>query len=251
MVEIFLDTANLGEIQEIKGWNTITGLTTNQKIFEKEKGCNFETQAKKIIAMMKPLPVSLEGPNELRALIKTAEQYHSWGKNVVIKVPMLGNGDGLRAVKELSEAGIKTNVTACMTLNQTFLACSAGATYVSLFNNRMKDWQKEELNGKQKNKRVEVISKFDREATLYAQMTIANTMDLIENSDFKTKLIIGSIRKPIDIEEILVCGPSIITIPTKILKEMPYNSMTEKSLKEFEEAWQEFLKCQPKNKKKR
>jgi transaldolase len=79
MTQIFLDTANLKEIEEIGKWGIINGLTTNQVIFSKEKGCNFEKQAKKIIQMMYPLPVSIEGPNNLEQLVEVAEEYHSWG----------------------------------------------------------------------------------------------------------------------------------------------------------------------------
>jgi len=138
-MEIFLDTANIDEISEILEWGLIKGVTTNQKIFLKEKGCNFEEQSKKILKMVDPYPVSLEGPNNLDELLETAREYSSWGKNVVIKVPMLADGSGLKAVKILSSEGIKTNVTAMMNLNQAFLAITAGATYASLFYNRIRD----------------------------------------------------------------------------------------------------------------
>ncbi len=88
-MEIFLDTANIDEIKEILEWGIIKGVTTNQKIFLKEKGCNFEEQSKKILKMVNPLPVSLEGPNNFDELIENARMYNKWGKNVVIKVPML------------------------------------------------------------------------------------------------------------------------------------------------------------------
>jgi transaldolase len=138
-MEIFLDTANTDEIDEILNWGIIKGVTTNQKIFLKEKGCNFEEQSKKILKMVEPYPVSLEGPNNLDELLDTAREYGKWGKNVVIKVPMLEDGSGLIAVKILEGEGIKTNVTAMMSVNQTFLAIEAGASYASLFYNRIRD----------------------------------------------------------------------------------------------------------------
>jgi len=235
MNEIFLDTANLKEIKEIKQWGIIKGITTNQKIFEREKGCNFEARSKEILEMAYPYPVSLEGPNDLESLVKFAEEYDAWGKNVVIKVPMLGNGDGLIAVKRLSEMGIKTNVTACMTLNQLFLAASAGATYVSLFYNRTKDWFKENYPFI-KNQPLNTI------AYTHARDLICNAMDMIDEIGSNTKLIIGSIRNPKDIEEIVAVGPHIITIPYEILKRMPFCQKTEDTLKEFDEAWERFCK---------
>lgn len=238
MTNIFLDTANLEEIEQIKRWGIIKGVTTNQKIFLKEKGCNFEKQAKAILEAVQPLPVSLEGPNDYEGIIKAAKEYNIWedtdGKrfrNMVVKVPMLGNGDGLKAVKTLSNDFIKTNVTACMTLNQAFLAANAGATYVSLFYNRIKDWR---LKANSNNN--------EKQAAIEALLTISETMKMLEEGEFRTKLIVGSIRKVTDIEEILTAQPDIITIPTKILKEMVKNEMTESTLKDFENAWEEFKK---------
>ena len=178
-MEIFLDTANTDEISEILEWGIIKGITTNQKIFLKEKGCNFEEQSKKILKMVDPHPVSLEGPNDLDELLETTREYSKWGKNVVIKVPMLADGSGLKAVKILESDGIKTNVTAMMSVNQAFLAVAAGASYASLFFNRIRD------SGSNP---VEIV-KQARQA--------------IDDGGYKTKLIVGSIRSPDDVAEII------------------------------------------------
>lgn len=217
-MEIFLDTANTDEIGEILEWGIIKGITTNQKIFLKEKGCNFEEQSKKILKMVEPYPVSLEGPNDLDELLESARKYCKWGKNVVIKVPMLADGSGLKAVKILENEEIKTNVTAMMSVNQAFLAISAGASYASLFFNRIKDSGSDP---------VEVVKK---------------SRAIIDNGGFKTKLIVGSIRDPSDVIEIASANPHIITIPYKIIKQMPYHERTVSTLEEFENAWVEFKK---------
>lgn len=221
-MEIFLDTANTDEISEILTWGIIKGVTTNQKIFLKEKGCNFEEQSKKILKMVYPHPVSLEGPNNLNELIKTAKEYSKWGKNVVIKVPMLADGGGLKAVKILESQGIKTNVTAMMSVNQALLAIQAGASYASLFFNRIRD------SG---DNPVEVVKQ---------------SRAIIDNGGFKTKLIVGSIRNPNDVIEITSANPHIITIPYKILKQMPYHQTTVSTLEEFDKAWEEFKKAEKK-----
>jgi len=215
-MDIFLDTANIDEIAEILEWGIIKGVTTNQKIFLKEKGCNFEEQSKKILKMVDPYPVSLEGPNELDELLETAREYSKWGKNVVIKVPMLADGSGLKAVKILSEEGIKTNVTAMMSVNQAFLAMTAGATYASLFYNRIKD------SG-------------DDPKDVVKQAKAA-----IDEGGYKTKLIVGSIRSPNDIIDIVSTHAHIVTIPYKILEQMPYHERTVSTLQEFDKAWEEF-----------
>ena len=221
-MEIFLDTANIDDINEILDWGIIKGVTTNQKIFLKEKGCNFEEQSKKILKMVDPLPVSLEGPNNLDELIQNAKEYSKWGKNVVIKVPMLPDGDGLKAVKILEDQGIKTNVTAMMNLNQAFLAISAGATYASLFFNRIRDSGDDP---------VEIIQQ-------------AKTA--IEEGGYKTKIIVGSIRSPEDVAEIITTNAHVVTIPYKILKQMPYHERTVSTLEEFDKAWDEFKAAEQK-----
>jgi transaldolase len=219
-MEIFLDTANTNEISEILEWGIIKGITTNQKIFLKEKGCNFEEQSKIILKMVEPHPVSLEGPNNLDELLEEAEKYSKWGNNVVIKVPMLADGSGLKAVKILESKGIKTNVTAMMSVNQAMLAITAGASYASLFFNRIRDSGSDP---------IDVVKK---------------SRDIIDCGDFKTKLIVGSIRNPSDVVEIASANPHIITIPYKILKQMPYHERTVKTLEEFDKAWDEFKKAE-------
>jgi len=216
-MEIFLDTANINEIKEILEWGIIKGVTTNQKIFLKEKGCNFEEQSKKILKMVDPYPVSLEGPNNLEELIDTAREYNKWGKNVVIKVPMLEDGSGLQAVKILSGEGIKTNVTAMMSVNQAFLATTAGATYASLFFNRIRDSGDDPVD------------------------VVKQAKAAIDEGGYKTKLIVGSIRKPEDITEIISTNAHVVTIPYKILTQMPFHETTVRTLDEFETAWEEFV----------
>ena len=219
-MEIFLDTANIDQIAEIFEWGIMKGVTTNQKIFLNEKGVNFEEQSKKILKMVDPLPVSLEGPNSLDELLESAREYTKWGKNVVIKVPMLADGSGLKAVKILENEGIKTNVTAMMTVNQATLAITAGASYASLFFNRIRDSGLDP---------VEVVKQ---------------ARAVIDNGGYKTKLIVGSIRTPKDVEEITSANPHVITIPYKILKEMPYHERTVSTLEEFDKAWEEFKKAE-------
>lgn len=224
MTDIFLDTANLKDIEELSRWGVIKGLTTNQKIFSFEKGVNFEKHAKKILDIIKG-PVSLEAPsNKIDDVIRDGRRLSKLGKNVIVKVPMLPDGDGLGAVKTLESEGIKTNVTVMMSLNQAFLAASAGASYMSLFYGRIRDYSTQE----------------------HALDTVALTRQMIEDSGFKTKLIVGSIRNPNDIEQLIPCNPHIITIPPKILRQMPFHRRTVETLEEFDKAWEEFRKHEQK-----
>ena len=141
-MEIFLDTASAKEIREILPWGIITGVTTNQKIFSGEKGINFKARISEILSLVDG-PLSVELTNTCGSdddLVEEAVEYSSWNpKNIVIKVPMFGDGRGLRVVNRLRKKPIRTNVTCLITVNQVLLAAKAGATYASIFFNRVRD----------------------------------------------------------------------------------------------------------------
>jgi len=217
MVQIFLDTASLNEIEEISGWGLIDGVTTNQKIFLAEGGVDFRRRVLDICSIVDG-PISVETTkNNVRDLLDEAREYASWHRNIVIKVAMFGNGDGLKVVNQLSKEGIRTNMTVMMTFNQLVLATKAGATFVSLFYNRSKE------AGEDPNQIIRDYAAFAREG------------------GYNSKLIVGSIRTPNDVATAIACGAHIMTIPTKILKAMPFNKRTEETIAEFDRAWLDFL----------
>jgi len=222
-LEIFLDTASVREIREILPWGIISGVTTNQKIFLAEKGVNFRDRVFEILSLVDgPLSVELTktvGSDD--ELVDEAREYSSWNpKNVIIKVPMFGDGRGLRIVNRLKRENIKTNMTCLMTTNQVLLAAKVGATYASIFFNRVRD------------------SGGD------VQGVIKESRSIIDKGGFEMKIIVGSIRKPEDVNEAAVVGAHIITIPYKILVQMPYHWKTEDTIKEFDQAWQEFMQAE-------
>ncbi len=219
-MEIFLDTASIDEIKNILPWGIIKGLTTNQKIFLAEKGCNFKERVKEILELIDG-PVSIEvTSNEEEKIINEAREYAAWGDNVVIKVPMFGDGSGLKVVSILEKEGIKTNMTALMCINQVMLAASAGATYASIFYNRVKDFGED------------------------PKAVVRESRDFLDRGKFKTKIIVGSIRKPDDLQQAAVAGAHILTIPYKIFVQMPQHPKTEETIKEFDSAWVEFKRAE-------
>lgn len=217
-MEIFLDTANVDEISHILKWGIIDGVTTNQKIFLNEKGVDFETRVKEICKMVYPKPVSVESNGTtMQEILTDARLFSKFSDNVIAKVPMTGDGKGLEALHILSKEGIKTNVTIMMNLNQLILATKAGATYVSLFYNRAKDAGEDAL------------------------LTIKQFTSWTKIHNYKTKLIVGSIRNPNDVSDVASNGADIITIPYKIITAMPFHKKTEETIKEFDQAWKDFL----------
>jgi transaldolase len=222
-VEIFLDTASIKEIKEILPWGLISGITTNQKIFLAEKGCNFKDRVQEILSLVNgPLSVELtrtDGTDE--ELIKEALEYSRWSpKNIAIKVPMFGNGRGLKIISQLRRRRVKTNATALISVNQVMLAAKAGATFASIFFNRVKDAGED------------------------AERAVRESRALLDRMSSPTKIIVGSIRRPEDVAQAAVAGTHVITIPYKILTQMPYHKKTEETIAEFDRAWQEFKQAE-------
>jgi len=224
-MEIFLDSASVNEIKEALKLGVISGVTTNQKIFLAEKGCNFRKRVQEITSLVNG-PVSIEltktdGTDE--DMINEAVEYSKWNpRNIVIKVPMFGDGRGLRIVTQLRKLNVKTNMTALMSINQVLLAAKAGATYVSIFFNRVKDAGED------------------------PERVVRDSRALLDKMDTPSRIIVGSIRKPEDVTQAAIAGAHIITIPYKILIQMPFHKKTEETIAEFDRAWQEFKEAEKK-----
>ena len=169
-----------------------------------------------------PLSVELtrtDGTDE--ELIKEALEYSRWSpKNIAIKVPMFGNGRGLKIISQLRRRRVKTNATALISVNQVMLAAKAGATYASIFFNRVKDAGED------------------------AERAVRESRALLDRMSSPTKIIVGSIRRPEDVAQAAVAGTHVITIPYKILTQMPYHKKTEETIAEFDRAWQEFKQAE-------
>ena len=217
VVEIFLDTASLTEIGEFCKWGIADGVTTNQKIFLSEGGVDFKQRVLDICDLVNG-PISVETTKSaVPDLLAEATEYASWHRNVVVKVAMYGDGRGLQVVRNLTTAGIKTNMTVMMTYNQLMLAAKAGATYVSLFYNRSKEAGEDPLK------------------------IIRDYVASAKEAGIASKIIVGSIRTPEDVAAAMAAGAHVLTIPTKILRQMPFNKRSEETIAEFDKAWQDFL----------
>jgi len=224
-MEIFLDSASIREIKEILPWGIATGVTTNQKIFFAERGCNFKKRVQEIASLVKG-PISIEltkTDSSEEDLVSEAVEYSKWRPNIVIKVPMFGDGRGLRIVTRLRKLNVKTNMTALMSTTQVLLAAKVGATYASIFFNRIKDAGED------------------------AEEVVRESRSLLDKTDTPTRIIVGSIRRTQDVVKAATAGAHIVTIPYKILIQMPFHRKTEETIKEFDCAWQEFKLAEKKN----
>ena len=136
IVKIFIDTANVEEIRNAAELGIICGVTTNPSLIAKE-GRNFKEVVTEITSIVDG-PISAEVISlEADGMVKEAFELSKIHPNIVIKIPM--TAEGLKAVKQLSAKGIKTNVTLIFSPAQALLAARAGATYVSPFVVRLND----------------------------------------------------------------------------------------------------------------
>src|SRR3989344_1212226 len=206
-MEIFADTADLGELNELISLGVVDGCTTNPIIMAKAGNKNANSQMQQILKLIDG-PVSLEvTTNDLELMLSQARNYAKMGNNVVVKLPM--NIEGLKAVAILSKENIKTNVTACMSTKQAVIAAKAGATYVSLFWARIADMG------------------YD------AKKIVTETAEIFRLHNFRSQ-----------INDALLTGAHVLTIPTNLLNEMVWNPRTESTIQEFIDKWDNFQKTQ-------
>lgn len=219
-MKIFADTADLDEIRELAAWGIIDGVTTNPTLVKKS-GYSFNEIIEEIFKIIDG-PISLEAVSdkaddmikEAKGLIsKVSEKYR---KNVAIKIPM--TPEGLKAIKRLSKEGIKTNVTLVFSANQALLAAKAGATFVSPFIGRLDDIGQEGMQ------------------------IIEEIMDIYDNYDIKTEVIVASIRHPIHVIQAARLGADIATVPPGIIKKMVKHSLTDVGIERFLKDWKEVKK---------
>lgn len=209
-MKIFADTANVEDIKRINDLGIIDGVTTNPTLVARE-GKDWESVEKQICEIVDG-PVSAEvTASEATAMVEQARELSKWADNIVVKIPM--TAEGLKAVKVLSQEGIKTNVTLVFSAMQGLLAAKAGATYVSPFLGRLDDIG---ADG------VELVQKLRQ---------------IFDNYGYRTEIIAASIRNYQHVEQVALAGCDIATIPAKILVKLWKHPLTDQGLAAFERDW--------------
>ena len=212
-MKIFIDTANVKEIKEASSLGLIDGVTTNPTLMAKE-GRNPEQVLKEICALVSG-PVSAEVISlETAGMVREARQLVKLAKNIVVKVPL--TKEGLKAVKILAAEGIKTNVTLCFSAAQALLVAKAGATYVSPFIGRLDDIAQEGMN------------------------LISDIKKIYANYDFKTQIIVASVRNPMHVVNAALIGADIATIPYLVIEQLIKHPLTDIGINRFLEDYQKI-----------
>jgi len=209
----FLDSSDPKEIRDIFAWGVVSGVTTNPLILAREAGsADLKLRIHDVLAASTG-PVSVELTSETEgAMLEEARVYHGWAPDrVAIKVPF--GEAGLRVTHGLARQGVSTNVTCVMSFNQAYLAVLAGCTYVSIFSGRVRDMG------------------YD------VRPVIAETRAQLEREQLGAKIIIGSVRHFMDVNEALSAGAHVVTVPPPILRKMLHNPKTDETIREFNTAW--------------
>lgn len=223
-MKIFVDSANLVEIEEALERGFPAGITTNPSILSKEEKGDFREHIKKIIGLIEkygydiPLSVEVFSTNPVEMIAQAEEFVHHFGsyKNLYVKIPI--GWDELAVIRELRRRGVKVNCTCCMSFNQAVMAARAGANFVSLFYGRIRDIG------------------YD------AASIVRATRQVFKEWKVPSEIIVGSIRHIHDVNEALIAGADIVTVPPKFFRQMVSHPKTDEAVHQFVSDFQKWLK---------
>ena len=210
-MKIFIDTGNLKEIETLVPLGIIDGITTNPSLLAKEGG-DYKALLKRICDIVQG-PTSAEVvETEAQAMIRQGRDLAGIDPWIVVKVPL--TKDGIKACKALSGEGIRVNVTLCFSAAQALLAAKAGATFISPFVGRLDDIA---TNG---------------------MALISEIVEIYNNYDFGTEVLVASCRHPIHVVEAARLGADIATCPPAVIDQMFNHPLTSIGLEKFLKDWE-------------
>ena len=209
-MKIFIDSANIEKIKKAKKWGIIDGVTTNPSLIAKEARPFKELVQEIVNIIVGPISVEATSTNT-EEMVKEAVELSKWSENIVVKIPM--TPEGLKAVKSLSIQNGRTNVTLVFSVNQALLSAKAGATYVSPFIGRLDDTG---------NEGMEIVHDILKIFNMY---------------NFKTEVIVASIRHPLHVIEAAKAGAHVATVPPKVIEKMFKHPLTDIGLERFLKDW--------------
>jgi transaldolase len=221
-VKLFLDSANLQDIENGLARGHLSGITTNPSLLAKEPKSNFHGHIKKIVELIEAdgrnLPLSVEvfavKPDEMIAQAEEILEKIPYAE-LNIKVPI--GWDELKVIYALAKRDIKVNCTCIFTEEQCVLAANAGASYVSIFHCRLKDMGGDPVK------------------------VIEGTRRILDDAGHPAEIIVGSIRMQSDILEAHLAGGHIVTAGAKVIEQMASHPGTDKSVQGFLKDFQGWI----------
>ncbi len=209
-MKIFIDSANLDELEKAAQTGMIDGVTTNPSLVAKS-GVSFEKLLMRICELV-PGPISAEVTAlDAPGMIEEGRKLSKLHSNIVVKVPL--TDAGLKATRILSQDGIATNVTLCFSPIQAYLAAKCGATYVSPFVGRLDD------------------------IGVAGMQLIQDIRKVYQNYGFTTQILVASVRHPEHVLQSIMMGADVATIPYNVFTKLAQHPLTEKGLNQFMADW--------------
>ena len=210
-MKLFIDSGNIADIQKLADIGIIDGVTTNPSLLVKEPG-DYRENLKKICQIVKG-PVSGEvTATDFAGMMTQGKDIAKIDQHMIVKVPL--TRDGIKACKTLSAEGIRVNVTLCFSAAQALLAAKAGATFVSPFVGRLDDIA---TNGMD---------------------LIREIVEIYNNYDFTTEILVASCRHPIHVTEAARMGADICTCPPAVIEQLFNHPLTSIGLEKFLKDWE-------------
>jgi len=209
-MKIFLDTADIAQIEALLDTGMIDGVTTNPSLIAKSGGDIKQTIAK--ICDLVDGPVSAEvTATDIDTMMAEADVLSAIAPQVAVKVPL--TKEGLIVCRRLSERDIMVNVTLCFSAGQALLAAKAGASFISPFVGRLDDLGADGMN------------------------LIADICTIYDHYDFDTQILVASARNPQHLVDAALLGADVITLPPAIIDQLYKHPLTDKGLSAFLEDW--------------
>ncbi len=211
-MQIFIDSADVKQIETWLAQGIVDGATTNPSIMFKDGVKDLEDGARKLAALLGDRPLSVEvTSNDHAIMLKQARLFATWARNIVIKIPIVNQfGEpSLGIIHQLTQEGIGVNTTAILAFNQAILAAKAGATYVSIFAGRVADEGSDPA------------------------IVIRRVRSWLDEWELPARIIVGSIRGVVDIQNAALAGAHIITFPPQFLPKMVDHHYTRETVRQF------------------
>jgi len=215
-MKLFIDSAEVEKIREAWSWGIVDGVTTNPSHVAKT--------GRKHLEVYREICDIVDGPISLETITLTAKEMVSEGralakihKNVVVKVPI--TKEGLKAVKQLTAEGIRTNVTVTFSPLQAMLAAKCGATYISPFVGRL-----------------DAVGQFGMEV-------VRQIKTIYTNYGFKTQVLTAAVRHPTHVLEAALAGSDVCTMAFDVLEQLYLHPLTDIGIDIFLKDWAKVPKA--------
>ena len=209
-MKLFVDTADLGEIEALVPLGIIDGVTTNPSLLAKV-GNDPRGVLKGICELMKG-PVSAEVvATDCDGMVREGRELAAIDSHIVVKVPF--GKAGVQACRILTNEGVRVNVTLIFSASQALLAAKVGAAFVSPFVGRLDDIGTPGMD------------------------LIRTIVEIFENFEFSTEVLVASTRGPMHIIESARLGADVCTCPPKVIDALFNHPLTDIGLERFLADW--------------